>query len=248
MKRLSRKEEKKLFNLGYLDLLEGNPCPGKWQLPQMISKSKTCPDYIALYSQPGDYSHTPNAAVCFAQYDNVIDGLNGIFNAIKYERMACLEKFRRRFKDVTFIIIPDYSQYGGGPNWVNAGNLGKGRIVGLWFQKVMHKIVIPLITFPDLEWLDEVLIGLMKCDIVAFHTKCYVRNLAERKILIKAVIKTVDTLPLLKTIVVYDVCGKDDAVDSIFLYAHEKNIRVVVPDNMLKCRNCNRSKKRMIDQ
>ena len=116
MKRLSRKEEKKLFNLGYLDLLEGNPCPGKWQLPQMISKSKTCPDYIALYSQPGDYSHTPNAAVCFAQYDNVIDGLNGIFNAIKYERMACLEKFRRRFKDVTFIIIPDYSQYGGGPN------------------------------------------------------------------------------------------------------------------------------------
>lgn len=244
MKKMNLKDAKKRFNLGYLDLLEGNPCPGYWQLPQIICKSRTYPDYIALYSQPGDYSHTPNTAVCFAQYDNVIDGVKGLFNAIKYGLTKKLDAFKSRFKDVTYVIIPDYSLFGDGPKWINAESLGKGRLVGLWFQKIMRKIVIPLVTFPSLEWLDEVLVGLVKCNIIAFQTKCYVRNTEERNVLLSAVKKTVDTLPLLKTIVVYDVCGNNDAVNALFSYAHEKKIRIVVPNNMLKCRNCNREKKR----
>lgn len=246
MKKLSYDKMKKKFNLGYLDLLKGNPCPGYWQLPYFLCTAKTYPDYIALYSQPGDYTHTQNTAVSFAQYDDVIDGLEGLFNAIKYNLQKKLDEYKLRFKDVPYIIIPDYSQFADGPRWVNAENLGKGRIVGLWFQRVMRKIVIPLITFPSKEWFDEVLIGLKDCSVVAFNTKCYVQNPKEWPILQEAVKQTVDTLSNLKVIVVYDVCKDNNAVNQLFFYATQKGIKIVVPDNALKTRNRINAEKRRL--
>lgn len=247
MKKLSYDGMKKRFNLGYLDLLKGNPCPGYWQLPYFLCTAKTYPDYIALYSQPGDYTHTQNTAVSFAQYDDVIDGVEGLFNAIKYNLKKKLDEFKLRFKDVPYIIIPDYSQFADGPNWINAENLGKGRIVGLWFQREMRKIVIPLITFPSLEWIDEVLIGLKDCSVVAFNTKCYIQNPKEWSILQEAVEKTINTLHNLKVIVVYDVCKDNDTVDQLFFYAKQKGIKIIVPNNTLKERNRIKAEIRRLD-
>lgn len=148
MKNLSHEETKKKFNLGFLDLLQGNPIGGTWGLPEIVCRTRTFPDYIALYSHPGDYAHTPNTAVSFAEFDNVIDGPNGIYQAIHYGQKKLLEKFRERFRDAAYIITPDYSQFVDAPPWLNAENLAHGRIVGLWFQRVLRKVVIPLVTFP----------------------------------------------------------------------------------------------------
>ena len=48
---------------------------------------------------------------------------------------------------------------------------------------------------------------------------------------------TVDKMPNLKTLIVYDVCSTNDATLDTFSYAIEKGIEIVIPDNTLKERN-----------
>ena len=48
---------------------------------------------------------------------------------------------------------------------------------------------------------------------------------------------TIDRLPKVKTIIVYDVCGTNDATLDTFSYAIGKGIDIVIPDNTLKDRN-----------
>ncbi len=62
-----------------------------------------------------------------------------------------------------------------------------GRVVRLWCQRVLRIGVISQITFPRLEWLDEVLVELKDCNTAAFSTKGYVQNPMERPILQDAV-------------------------------------------------------------
>lgn len=131
MKKLSHEPLKKKFNLGFLDLLRGNPCCGLWNLPNIICRTRTFPDYIALYSQPGDYARTPNTAVSFAQFDNVIDGPDGLYQAIRYDQKDQLQKFKERFRGAAYIITPDISQFVDAPLWLNLENLAHARIVGL---------------------------------------------------------------------------------------------------------------------
>ena len=60
--------------------------------------------------------------------------------------------------------------------------------------------------------------------------------------MLKEMVKlTVDALNL-KAIVVYDVCGDNNAVDDIFAYAANQGIRVIVPRNSLKDRNVQKKK------
>lgn len=88
---------------------------------------------------------------------------------------------------------------------------------------------------------DFALDGLEDCHVVAFSTKGYVDNPLEREILKQIVQLTVDTLDL-HTIVVYDVCKDNHAVEDIFAYALERGIKVVVPMNTLKERNIAKAK------
>lgn len=246
MKKLSHKEEKKKFNLGFLDLLEGNPCPGKWRLPAISCNARVFPDYLALNSHPGDFSHTPNTGVCFAEFDNVFDSPHGLFNSIQYNDERRLAKYKNLYRDVATVITPDYSQFAVGPAWKNATNLAQGRIVGLWFQREILKPVIPLVNFPSLDWLPEVLVGLEDCRAVAFNTMCYVRSAGERLILQEAVKMTVDFLRNLEAIVVYDVCKDNSVVEKLFDDAVQKGIRIVVPENALKIRNRMKAQKRRL--
>lgn len=75
----------------------------------------------------------------------------------------------------------------------------------------------------------------------------YVGNALERETLKQIVHLTVDTLDL-RTIVVYDVCKDNAAVDDIFSYAKEKGIEIVVPSNALKERNIARREERHAKQ
>lgn len=101
-------------------------------------------------------------------------------------------------------------------------------------------MVIPHISFPTLVCIDFALDGLEDCSVVAFSTKGCVRDEPERTILIEAVRYTVDSLPNLRSIVVYDVCADDSCALQIFAYAIEEGVEVVVPGNMLKERNSQR--------
>ena len=69
----------------------------------------------------------------------------------------------------------------------------------------------------------------------------YVDNKTERAYLKEAVKYTVDTLDL-HSIIVFDICGDNEAVGDIFQYAIQKGIHVVVPDNIMKMRNTARKR------
>ena len=102
-------------------------------------------------------------------------------------------------------------------------------------------IVIPNITYPTVDSLWFYLNGLETCKVVAFSTMGYVDDEVERKFLIEAVKQTVDKLSL-NTIIVFDICGDNNAVNRIFAYAIRNGIKIVVPDNIMKLRNSARKR------
>ena len=243
MKKMTDELKKKRLLLHYLDYTNKTHKVGKFELPSVQCNTEVFPDYIALYSQVGDYCHTLKTAVAYFQFDNVFDGQHGLYNAIYYNNRRDLRAFKRRFKGVRFVIAPDYSECGDVDLLENLYRLKKSRVVSLWFTFELGICVVPLITFPNLDFLSFVLEGLAECSVVAFSTKGYIDNVEEREILIKAIKMTVDTLRL-KTIVVYDVCGTDENALTIFEYAIQKGVEIVIPDNILKDRNKLGKKKR----
>ena len=98
-------------------------------------------------------------------------------------------------------------------------------------------VVIPNITFPTEESADFALDGYGECSVVAISTKCHMDDPAENLRLRENIRLTVDKLPNLKTLIVYDVCSTNDATVETFSYAVQKGIQIIIPDNTLKNRN-----------
>jgi len=234
-----QKDLKPLLNLNYLNLTNKTHTAGEYHFPEIYCNTPTLPDYLALYTQPSDYRHTPNTCICFYAYDDSFDGIFGLYNAIYYDNKELLAFYKERFKDVHYFISPDYSQFGDLQKAENVYRLWKARIVTLWFIVELHAIAIPNITYTRREDFSLYLCGLENCSVVAFSTKGHVKNEVERSLLVDAVKHTVDNLPL-KTIVVYSVCGDDKTTLALFDYAIQKGIQVVIPTNSLKERNARR--------
>lgn len=230
------KNLKKLLNLQYLRYTNKTFSAGKHDLPVLKCTTKVLPDYIASYSCPSEYHKTPYTAVAFYKYDNVFDGKDGLYNAIYYNDEKLLSDYKEKFAGVKFIIAPDYSELGDLDDIENNYRLKKARVVALWFVMEIGAIVIPNITYPTIESIGFSLDGLDDCTVVAFSTMGYVTDSLERNFLKEAVKYTVDQLNL-KAIIVFDICGDNDAVEDIFAYAVKKGINVVVPPNMMKLRN-----------
>ena len=235
------KDLKKLLSLQYLRLTNKTYSVGKHDLPELRCDTEALPDFIALYNHPADYNKTPNTAVAFYLYDDTFDGIDGLYNAIYYKDEKLLKKFKERFKGVKFFIAPDYSQLGDLDDIENHYRIKKARVVALWLTFELGAIVIPNITYPTIDSLWFYLDGLEACTVVAFSTMGYVDDEVERDFLIEAVKQTVDKLSL-NTIVVFDICGDNDAVNKIFAYAIKKGIKIVVPDNIMKLRNAARKR------
>ena len=231
-----QKDLRRLLNLNYLSLTNKTYTIGEYDFPVLYCKTDIVPDYLALYNQPGNYYQTALTGVCFYTYDPVFDGIYGLFNAIYYDDRNLLAFYKERFKDVRFLISPDYSQFGDLQKVENLIRLWKARIVTLWFILELKAVAIPSATYISQDSFPLFFSGLENCEVIAFSTKGHVRYSTERTLLKAAVKYAVDHLPL-KTIVVYSVCGKDDTVLQLFQYAIEKGIRVVIPDNSLKIRN-----------
>lgn len=80
-----------------------------------------------------------------------------------------------------------------------------------------------------MEWGDS--------NVVAFSIKGSIQSSIEKELLLKAIKYTVDNLKNLRKIVVYSVLNDDSEVLRIFDYAIVHDIKVIIPDNLLKNRN-----------
>lgn len=226
----------KKLNFEFLRYTNLTHSTGKHDLPELVCNTEILPDYIALSSYPAQFHRTRLTAVGFWEYDEKFDGFDGLFNAIYYNRKELLQYYRERFAGVNFFFTPDYSQFGEVSDIEENYRLLKARIVGIWLTMEIGAVVIPFITVATIKRASFALDGLENCSVVAFSTKGYVENPVERNIIKELVRLTVDKLNL-KSIVVYDVCSSNDAVEEIFAYAIKCGIKVVVPQNALKERN-----------
>ena len=227
----------RLLNLNYLTLTNRTVSCGGMDLPAINCNVSVLPDYIALYSQTSFYHKTEHTAVAFFQFDEDFDGKFGLYWAIYYNVEERLTYFKERFKDVKYVIIPDFSELGDIHKIENNYRLFKGRIIGLWFIFEIGAVVIPNITFPTEESVNFALDGYGDCSVVAISTKGYMGDPAENLRLRANIRLTVEKLTNLKTIIAYDVCSTNDATLDTFSYAIERDIEIVIPNNTLKDRN-----------
>lgn len=227
----------KLLNLNYLNLTNKTVSCGTMDLPAINCNVSVFPDFIALCTEKSLYHKTDYTAVAFFQFDDDFDGKFGLFWAIYHDVKERLEFFKERFKNVHYVIIPDFSELGDIHKIENNYRLFKGRIIGLWFMFEIGAVVIPNITFPTEESADFALDGYEDCSVVTFSTKGHMNEPAEKQRLRNNIRLTVDKLPNIKSIIVYDVCSTNNETIDIFSYAIKKGIDIVIPDNTLKCRN-----------
>lgn len=210
---------------------------GKYDLPYIKCPNIANPDYLALYSETFNYKKTNRTFVCFYQYDTKFDNINGVFEAIYYNDVKLLEKYKKRFKDVRYVIAPDYSEVGDIPRIENVYRLFKSRIIALWLWFECDVIVIPNITYASENYFDVMLDGMEDTEVVAFSVKGSIKEQSEKGLLQKAIKYTTDMLKQLKKIVVYSVSVDDKKVFELFEYASNKGIEIVIPNNILKERN-----------
>lgn len=233
----SKKGIKRKLNLNYTKWSNMTYPVGDRDMLMMTSPKRVNIDYLALYSKPSEYRMTEHTAVCFFEYDNVFDGKNGLWNAIYYGDGKLLNKFKERFKGVKYFIMPDYSQFGDGLDTMNAYNANRARIVATWLSVECDAICIPLITYANEKSFEYIFDGLESCEVVSFSLKGSLIKENQLDLLEKAIDLTLERLPLLKQIIVYSVSSNDSRVYGIFQKAADKNIEILIPNNLLKERN-----------
>ena len=235
--KISDDELKKRLNLNVVNLLSNTPTSGWIDMPKMYCPNITNVDYIALYTEPGLYTKKSNTIISFYNYDIKFDAIDGLFNAIYYNNKKLLEKFKDRFEDCILFISPDYSECGDVHFVENLYRIYKARVVSIWLTMECNTIVIPNITYSNRKMFEFMLLGLEEVETVAFGTKGNVDDEEERALLIDAIKYTVDHLNMLKTIIVYSSCKHDETIYTIFKYALDKGINVIIPNNTLQLRN-----------
>lgn len=231
------KDKKQQLNLNYLDIANKAICSGEFDMPTISCNTTIYPDFLALDSEPGLFFKTPLTGVCFFRYDDKINGLNGLYNAIYYKDAERLHYYEEKFRGVKFIIDIDPSECGDIHRIENLYRIFQRRIVSIWFTVTLGAIVIPLISYSNESFFEDMLQGIQEnCSVVAFSTKGSVKKNSERRLLEKAIVYAVDHLSL-KTIVVYSACGDDQRIKDIFNYPISKGIQIVIPQNTLRERN-----------
>lgn len=231
-----QKDIQRLTNLNYLKYTGTTKLTDIYEMPQLICKTSVFPDFLALYSEKSLYRKTKRTAVCFFEFDNVIARQDSLMNAIYYNNKKELERYKKLFEGVTFFLMKDASLFGDVDIIENLRRIRDSRIEAIWLTEELKAQVIPLISYPTLEYMPVVLSGLEECRVVAFSTKGYITDPIERGILEKAIKITVDTLNL-DAIVIYDTCGDDKKPLDLFKYASQKGIKIIIPPNTLKDRN-----------
>ncbi len=207
-----------------------------YDLPIHHCSPNVYPDFIALNSEPWLFHKTPLTAVAFYTYDRSFDNKDGLFNAIYYNNKNLLAKYKKKYKDVSFVVAPDYSMFDDIWSYENDYRLFKVRVIILWFVLEIGAIVIPNAIYLSADKLDRYMSGFENCSVMCFSTKSHVRYANDRQRIKDTVKYTVDHFNL-KTILVYSVCGNDETSLSLFNYAVSNGIDVRIVDNTMRRRN-----------
>lgn len=224
------------YRLAYTKITNNTFVDGKDEFPILPCNLEVVPDYLCLYNNTKDYNKTEKTCVCFYEYDNKFDGINGLFNAIYYDNKKLLKFYKERFKDVWAIIEPDYSQVRDIELIENKYRMFKARIVGLWFLIEMNIPVIPNITFADEYSFEYMIDGIKDSTMLAISLKGILNKKEEEELLIKVIKYIVDNTKV-KKIIIYSTGIVDSKIDILFQYAKEKGIKYYIPDNLMRNRN-----------
>ena len=209
-------------------LLESLSFDGDYDMPVIgCSEDISKIDYITLYSHLQDYKKTENTCVCFYQYDHVFDGIHGLYNSIIYKDEKRLEKFRERFKNIKYIISPDYSLFGDFPVSLQMFNIYKSRICAAWLQANTKAVVIPNIRWTlDFSY-KFVFDGIMKGSNIAISVLGQIRDVNNKKMFLDGFKECIDRIEP-KTILVYGFVSESN-FDEIFGYAESKGVKIIIP-------------------
>ena len=232
-----KKNLKKLLNLGLLDYTNLTPKYGDLDMPYIRCRKIPNIDYMATYSQPSTYFHSPGTCVTFFEYDIFFDGLYGLWNAIYYGVKELQEYYLERFHGVKCFVAPDYSKCGDVSEAENYHRQFRSRIVAIWLAMNLNAVVIPLVSCANDIGMRYMLDGMDDCTVVAFNAKGPMGDSVQLEIFIRSIKYTVDHLKNLKVIIVYSASPDKEKVLEIFKYAIESGIEVQIPDNMLQTRN-----------
>lgn len=188
------------------------------------------PDFIAMCSEKDKFNLTAKTAVGFYSYDRSFDNRDGLYNAIQYRNKKKLKYYKNYYKNIKFVIAPDYSIFDDIWKYENQHRLLRIRVLMLWFVMEIGAIVIPNAVYVSEDKLPLYFSGLENCTVMCFSTKSHVRRADDRK-RVKATVKyVVDHFPL-KKIIVYSGCGKDETSLKLFRYAIEKGVDVEIIQN-----------------
>lgn len=102
-------DSKDIYGYYFLNRME---LSNYYELPMIGDFHNEYPDYIALVNQPCLFNKTANTCVEFYTSDLEFDDLNGIYLAIINKDIELFKYYKWYFKNVKFLIGPDYSIYG----------------------------------------------------------------------------------------------------------------------------------------
>lgn len=213
-------------------LLESLSFEGDYDMPVIgclddISKI----DYLSLYSDLQDYQKTDNTCVCFYQYDHVFDGVHGLYNSIIYQDENRLVLFRERFKNVKYIVGPDYSLFGDFPVALQIFNIYKSRVCMAWLKANTNAIIIPNIRWTFDFSYEFAFDGIMKGSNIAISILGQIRDKDNRKMFFDGFKEAIDRIEP-KSILVYGFVTESN-FDEIFGYAESKGIKIIIPHSKI---------------
>lgn len=224
------------LNLGYVDVLEnvmcdsgGFPYVGLHETPHI--------DYIALYSDLAEYHKTPNTCVSFYEYDDIIDGKDGLWNCIVRADGPRLEKFKKRFERVPYIIEPDYTVAGDLPPECNAFAVFKARVVGAWLSLNTRAQIIPNIQYVGKTSLSYCFRGIKNGSFVAYSAKGNFRTPDGMSFIEESINATVDAINP-QGIIIFTTSPLLSNNNHIFSHARDRGVEILMPDTRAKIRNC----------
>ena len=195
-----KKNLRKLLNTGFLDYTELTTKYGELDMPYIRCNSVPDIDYMAVYSRPSTYFFSNRTCVTFFEYDEVFDGLYGLWNAILYGVKELQDFYIDRFKGVYCFVAPDYSKCGDIPEVENYHRQFRSRIVAIWLTMKLNAFVIPLVSCANKYGMKYMLDGMEECTVVAFNAKGPMGDPIQLEIFKESIKYTVDHLPKLTTI------------------------------------------------
>ena len=193
-------------------------------------------DYICLFEKEKDKYNMNNVCLSYYVYDDYFDKPDGLYNAIIYKDNKLLEEYKEFLSQFKYVICIDYSTYIGLAKYIIIGQIAKARIVCQWINdNVEGCTCIPNITFSFEEYDDICLEGIVKGSAVAISLEGCLKKKLLRQRLDDIIPKVVDRIKP-QCILIYNVSAKTD-IYSIFQYAVDNNIRLIIPKTLMGERN-----------